>query len=310
VAAYGPVLALQKLEPAGSLGQGLKAIADSCEYLISTRPTAVNLFWAMDRIRRNAEKFAAAKPQANLQALRETILAEANTIYQQDVDMCQRIGRNGEKFIKDGASILTHCNAGALATAGQGTALSVIYEAKKKAKKFKVYVDETRPLLQGARLTAWELKQAGIETILICDNMAGWLMKKGEIDAVITGADRIAANGDTANKIGTYSLSILAREHGIPFYIAAPSSTFDLSIKSGVEIPIEQRAAEEVMTFMKTQIAPDGICVDNPAFDVTEAQDITAIITDKGVIEKPNADKILKHLSDDSQNLSGNGPEN
>ncbi len=308
-AAYGPVLALQKLEPADSLEQGLKAIAESCEYLASSRPTAVNLFWAVDRVRRSAEEFIAAKPQANLQALQKTVLAEANAIYQQDVDMCRRIGRNGEKFIKDGASILTHCNAGALATAGQGTALSVMYEAKKKAKKFKVYVDETRPLLQGARLTTWELKQAGIETILICDNMAGWLMKQGKIHAVITGADRIAANGDTANKIGTYSLSILAREHNIPFYIAAPSSTFDLSIKSGAEIPIEQRADEEVMTFAKMQIAPDGVYVDNLAFDVTEAQDITAIITDKGVIEKPNVDKILKHLSDDSQDLIGDDPE-
>lgn len=211
--------------------------------------------------------------------------------------MCRRIGLNGEKFIREGAGILTHCNAGALATAGQGTALSVMFEAKNKGKEFRVYVDETRPLLQGARLTAWELKQAGIETILICDNMAGWLMKQGKIGAVITGADRIAANGDTANKIGTYSLSILAREHDIPFYIAAPSSTFDLSIKSGAEIPIEQRAAEEVTTFAKMQIAPDEISVCNPAFDVTEAQDIAAIITDKGVIEKPDADKILEHLS-------------
>ena len=311
-AAYGPVLALQKSKPADSLEQGLKIISRSREYLASARPTAVNLFWAMDRIRRKAEEFAASNPKANLKSLRKSVLAEANAVYSEDVDMCRRIGRNGERFLyhghpgrgstgwkpvlHQGAGILTHCNAGALATAGQGTALSVIYEAKKKAKKFRVYVDETRPLLQGARLTAWELRQAGIEAILICDNMAGWLMKQGKIDACLTGADRIAANGDTANKIGTYSLSILAREHGIPFYIAAPSSTFDLSIKSGDEIPIEQRAAEEVMTFAKTKIAPDGICVENPAFDVTEGQDITAIITDKGVIEKPNTEKILKHL--------------
>jgi len=295
-AAYGPVLALQKLEPADSLQQGLKAISKSCEYLKSSRPTAVNLSWAADRIQRSAEKFAAAKPDATLQNLREAVLAEANDIYREDVDMCQRIGRNGEKFIKDRAGILTHCNAGALATAGQGTALSVIYEAKKKAKNFKVYVDETRPLLQGARLTAWELKHADIEAILICDNMAGWLMKQGKIDACLTGADRIAANGDTANKIGTYSLSVLAKEHNIPFYIAAPSSTFDLNIKSGAEIPIEQREAEEVTVFAKTQTAPDEICVDNPAFDVTEAQDITAIITEKGVIKRPNTDRIARHL--------------
>jgi len=295
-AAYGLVLALQKLELAGSPEQGLKAIADACEYLTSTRPTAVNIFWAVNRVRRKAEEFVAARPKTNLQALRETILAEANAIYQEDVDMCRRIGRNGEKFIKDGAGILTHCNAGALATAGQGTALSVMYEAKKKAKKFKVYVDETRPLLQGARLTAWELKQAGIETILICDNMAGWLMKQGEISAVITGADRIAANGDTANKIGTYSLSILAREHGIPFYVAAPSSTFDLSIKSGAEIPIEQRAAEEVRFCGSRQTAPDEVDIYNPAFDVTIAKNITAIVTERGVIRKPNARKIKAHF--------------
>ena len=193
---------------------------------------------------------------------------------------------------------MTHCNAGALATAGQGTALSVLYEAKKQGKRFKVYADETRPLLQGARLTAWELKQAGIDVVVICDNTAGWLMKQGKIDAVITGADRIAANGDAANKIGTYSLSILAREHGIPFYIAAPSSTFDLSIKSGAEIPIEQRAADEVVHLWRTntQIVPDGVNVYNPAFDVTEVKNITAIITEKGVIENPDKDKIIDCL--------------
>jgi len=278
------------------LQRALKLLAKSCEYLASSRPTAVNLFWALDRVRRTAEEFVASEPEAKLQALREAVLAEANTIYQEDVDSCRRIGENGEKFIKQGAGILTHCNAGALATAGQGTALSVIFEAHKKGRKFKVYVDETRPLLQGARLTAWELKQAGIDAILICDDMAGWLMKQGHISAVLTGADRVAANGDAANKIGTYSLSVLAKEHDIPFFIAVPSSTFDLSIKSGGEIPIEERAAEEVTTFAKTQIAPDGINVCNPAFDVTNATNITAIITEKGVIENPNADSISKHL--------------
>ena len=204
-----------------------------------------------------------------------------------------------DRFIRGqaGAGILTHCNAGALATAGQGTALSIVYEAKKKAKKFKVYVDETRPMLQGARLTAWELKQAGIEAILVCDNMAGWLMKQGRINAVITGADRIAANGDTANKIGTYSLSILAREHSIPFYIAAPSSTFDLSIKSGGQISIEERPWEEITSLGQKKLAPEGINVYNPAFDVTNATDITAIITENGVIEKPDVKKISEHLA-------------
>ena len=210
--------------------------------------------------------------------------------------MCRRIGENGEKFIESGAGILTHCNAGALATAGQGTALSIMFEAHKTGRGFNVYADETRPLLQGARLTAWELKQADIDVTVICDSMAGWLMKQGRINAVITGADRIAANGDTANKIGTYSLSILAGEHKIPFYVAAPSSTFDLSAKSGVEIPIEERSPDEVRSFGDTPTAPDDVKVYNPAFDVTQAKDITAIITERGVIEKPTTEKIAEHL--------------
>jgi methylthioribose-1-phosphate isomerase len=290
-AAYGLVLALQQLDKSDSIEKSLATLKHAREYLASSRPTAVNLFWAMNRIWRAELK---AK---NLEHLREIVFREANAIYQEDVDMCRQIGLHGEKFIKDGSGILTHCNAGALATAGQGTAISPIFEAHKKGKKFKVYVDETRPLLQGARLTAWELKQAGINVTLICDNMAGWLMKQGKINAVITGADRIAANGDTANKIGTYSLSILAGKHSVPFCIAAPSSTFDLNIKSGAEIPIEQRAAEEVTTFAGTQIAPDGVDVHNPAFDVTNAEDITTIITERGVIEKPNTERISEHLA-------------
>ncbi|MHC4556788.1 MAG: S-methyl-5-thioribose-1-phosphate isomerase [Planctomycetota bacterium] len=296
-AAYGLVLGMQKAASSDDSEQGLKILAESAEYLATSRPTAVNLFWAMERVRRRSEEFVSEEPGTTLQALHEVVLAEANAIYQEDVNMCRWIGRNGQGFIKQGTAILTHCNAGALATAGQGTALSVMFEAQKNQKKFKVYADETRPLLQGARLTTWELKQAGIDVTVICDNMAGWLMKQGKIDMVITGADRIAANGDTANKIGTYSLSILAREHRVPFYIAAPSSTFDLSIKSGAEIPIEERATQEVTTFAKTQIAPDGTNVCNPAFDVTDARDITAIITEKGVIEKPNAERISEHLT-------------
>ncbi len=295
-AAYGLVLAMQKLNPADGLEQGLKVLAESVEYLSSSRPTAVNLFWALERICQNAKDFATRQPEATVQELREAVLAEANAICQEDVDMCRRIGQNGERFIKEGAGILTHCNAGALATAGQGTALSVMFKAHKNGKKFRVYADETRPLLQGARLTAWELKQAGIDVTVICDNMAAYLMKQGKVDAAITGADRIAANGDTANKIGTYSLSILAREHGIPFYIAAPSSTFDLSIKSGAEIPIEQRSADEVAFFGDRKTAPEGVDIYNPAFDITEAQDITAIITERGVIENPNAGTIFEHL--------------
>lgn len=295
-AAYGLVLSMQQLKHSGSLQKALSYLQQSRKYLASSRPTAVNLFWALDRVCRRAEKFVADNPAASVKSLRQRVLQEANAICDEDIDMCRKIGKNGEKFIKDGAGILTHCNAGALATAGQGTALSVMFEAHKKGKRFKVYADETRPLLQGARLTAWELKQAGIDVILLCDNMAGWLMKQGGISAVITGADRIAANGDTANKIGTYSLSILAKQHNIAFYVAAPTSTFDLSIKDGSQIPIEQRVGDEVTGFSKVRTAPAGIDVYNPAFDVTEACNITAIITERGVIEKPNREKIAEHL--------------
>jgi methylthioribose-1-phosphate isomerase len=244
-----------------------------------------------------AQKFVAENSDADLTALREALLREALAICDEDKQICRRIGENGKKFIKTGSGILTHCNAGALATAGQGTALSVLYEAHNKGKKFKVYVDETRPLLQGGRLTMWELMQAGIDATLICDNMAGALMKQGKIDAVITGADRIVANGDAANKIGTFSLSILAKEHDIPFYIAAPTSTFDVGIKTGDDIPIEQRAADEVASFGGIKTAPEGADVYNPAFDVTDARNITAVITEKGVIEKPNTEKIARHLA-------------
>ena len=295
-AAYGLVLGMQKPTQADDSEKPLAALAQSCEYLASSRPTAVNLFWAIERVRRKAEEHLAGKPQTDLHSLREFILAEAHRIRQEDIEMCRRIGANGEKFIEDNAGILTHCNAGALATAGQGTALSLMFEAQKRGKKFNVYADETRPLLQGARLTAWELLQAGIDVTVVCDNMAGWLMKQGRINAVITGADRIAANGDTANKIGTYSLSILAREHGIPLYVAAPSSTFDLTTTSGAEIPIEERSPDEVMSFGKNKTAPDGVKVYNPAFDITQAADITAIVTERGVIEKPTAQRIAEHL--------------
>jgi len=306
-AAYGLVLVLQcrQASPSGKLGdsssleKALKVLDSSAEYLASSRPTAVNLFWAMERVRRIAETMPPTETfGGTLKQLRKVVLAEANTIYKEDVGMCWRIGQNGQRFIKNGFGVLTHCNAGALATAGQGTALSIIFEAHKRGKKFKVYADETRPLLQGARLTAWELKQAGIDVTVICDNMAGWLMKQGKINAVITGADRIAANGDVANKIGTYSLSILAGKHGIPFYVAAPSSTYDLTIKSGAEIPIEQRPAEEIACRWGSnkRIVPIGVDVYNPAFDVTEAQNVTAFITEKGVIESPNARKIAAHL--------------
>jgi len=294
-AAYGPVLALQWLTGRPSLPEAVNEVLKACDYLASSRPTAVNLFWALDRLRAKASE-AAEDPDMTVRGLQIALLAEANAIYDEDVRMCRQIGENGEHLIRDGFGVLTHCNAGALATAGQGTALSVLFEAHRKGRQFEVFADETRPLLQGSRLTAWELQQAGIPVTVICDNMAGFLMKQGRIQAVITGADRIAANGDAANKIGTYSLSVLARHHGIPLYIAAPSSTFDLSIESGAAIPIEQRNPEEVTWCAQVQTAPGGVHVYNPAFDVTEARDITAIITEKGVIERPNAERIRAWL--------------
>jgi methylthioribose-1-phosphate isomerase len=295
-AGFGLSLAMQQLESKTNLSQALDHLKNSHDYLALSRPTAVNLFYALDRVAQAAQKYAVENPVAAFIQLRRIILNEAKAIYNEDVAMCEQIGKNGERFIKNDSGILTHCNAGALATAGRGTALSPMFEAHKNGKKFTVYIDETRPLLQGARLTAWECMQAGLDAVLICDNMAGSLMRQGKVQAVFTGADRIAANGDTANKIGTYGLSILAKAHSIPFYIVAPSSTFDLSIKSGLEIPIEQRAADEVTAFGGIQTAPTGIKVYNPAFDVTEAANITAIITEKGVIENPTAEKILRHL--------------
>lgn len=286
-AAFGVCLAAQETEKL-KLSDAVKHIEQRIDFLSKSRPTAVNLFWALERMKKKLNEVT------EIDNLQKCLLIEAQKIYNEDVDMCRKIGINGQQFISDGFAILTHCNAGALATAGQGTALSPIFEAQRKGKFFKVYVDETRPLLQGARLTAWELMQAGIDATLICDNMAGDLMKDGKINACIVGADRIAANGDTANKIGTYSLSVLAKAHNIPFYIAAPSSTFDLQIQSGKQIPIEQRPADEVSNFMNLMTAPPGINVYNPAFDVTPAENITAIITEKGVIECPTEKKIKK----------------
>ena len=285
-AAYGPLLALQTLSGRAKVQEALDQVAQACSYLTSTRPTAVNLFGALGRIRRRARE-AIAEPPVTVQQIREAILDEANAICREDVEMCRQIGVNGEKLIPDGSTILTHCNAGALATAGQGTALSVLYEAYGKGKRFEVYADETRPLLQGSRLTAWELQQAGIKVTVLCDNMAGSLMKQGRIQAVIVGADRIASNGDTANKIGTYGLALAARAHQVPFYIAAPASTFDLSLKSGAEIPIELRDDAEITGFFGRVTAPEGVRVYNPAFDVTPGDLISAIITDRGVLLPP-----------------------
>jgi methylthioribose-1-phosphate isomerase len=260
----------------------------AAEYLAISRPTAVNLFWALDRMR----AIAGAQPHLAPPAMLERLLAEAQAIELEDRDMCAAIGRVGAELLSDGDTVLTHCNAGALATAGEGTALSVIYAASTAGKRISVYADETRPLLQGARLTAWELMQRSVPVTLICDSTAGRVMREGRVDAVITGADRIAANGDAANKIGTYSVALLARAHNIPFYIAAPSSTFDRSLANGDAIPIEERAADEVAG----QNAPAGVDVYNPAFDVTPAELITAIITERGLIHPVNEGRVREVL--------------
>lgn len=251
--------------------------------LASTRPTAVNLFWGIDRMRRVVD----SNPDETVVRLQKMLVDEALLIHQEDIAICRKIGANGAPLLKDKDTVLTHCNAGALATAGYGTALGVIRGAIEKGKKIKVFADETRPFLQGARLTAWELQKDKIDVTLITDNMAGWMMKKGLIHCVVVGADRIAANGDTANKIGTYTVAVLAREHGIPFYVAAPLSTIDLKTKHGDDIPIEERASSEVTHLKGKRIAPEGIKVRNPAFDVTPARLVTAIITEKGVVSAP-----------------------
>jgi methylthioribose-1-phosphate isomerase len=262
-------------------------VNEVCDYLATSRPTAVNLFAALDRMR------AVARRDRGLASLMEMLLAEARAIDTEDREMCSEMARHGAdllNYLPTGAGILTHCNAGALVSgSGDGTALAVIFELARRGKQPQVFADETRPLLQGARLTMWELMQRGIDCTLICDSVAAQVMREGRIQAVITGADRIAANGDAANKIGTYSVATLARAHNIPFYVAAPATTFDRSITSGAQIPIEQRAAQEITHGFDKQTAPDGANVYNPAFDVTPAELITAIITDRGIMQPLNA---------------------
>jgi methylthioribose-1-phosphate isomerase len=255
-------------------------LSNVCEVMGRTRPTAVNLFWAIERMKRVAESNRDREPAY----IREILRLEAIRMEEEDVAICRAMGRFGAPLIREGATVLTHCNAGALATAGYGTALGVIRAAHEGGKNIRVFADETRPWLQGARLTAWELMKDNIPVTLISDNMAGHFMRSGEIDCVIVGADRIAANGDTANKIGTYTVAVLAKENRIPFYVAAPVSTLDLSLSSGEQIPIEERDPREVTRIRNLPIAPDGVKVRNPAFDVTPARYITAIITEKGVV--------------------------
>ncbi len=270
------------------VGQASEANLDAqfeaiCNTLAGTRPTAVNLFWAIDRMKRLYAGHR-GKPIAEIRAV---LTAEAQEIYHEDIAICKRIGAHGAGLVPDGKTVLTHCNAGALATAGYGTALGVIRAAVEAGKKIDVFADETRPFLQGARLTAWELMEDGIPTTLITDNMAGHFMKAGRIGCVVVGADRIAANGDVANKVGTYTVAVLAKENGVPFYVAAPISTLDLTLATGDLIPIEERSAAEVTHVFGVEIAPKGVGVENPAFDVTPNRYVTGIITERGVATAP-----------------------
>jgi len=292
-AAMGVVVGMQMLtdRSRGAFGKRLQEVTD---YLRTSRPTAVNLFWALDRMERRVR---GRTEELSADQLRASLLEEALAIQEEDHQMCRAIGRVGADLIRDGQGVLTHCNAGGLATADYGTALAVMFTAAEKGRRFQVFADETRPLLQGARLTAWELHQRGIDVALICDNMAAQVMKEGRVHLVIVGADRIAANGDTANKIGTYGVALLAQAHGIPFYVAAPSSTFDFSLQSGDAIPIEQRDAREVTHGFGVQTAPDGVKVYNPAFDVTPARLIAGIITEKGLIQPVNETTIRSLLT-------------
>ncbi|MBV9507356.1 MAG: S-methyl-5-thioribose-1-phosphate isomerase [Acidobacteriia bacterium] len=273
--------------PEGDLDAQFSAI---CGTLAQTRPTAVNLFWAIDRMKRLYGSLAGLP----IASIRRTMIEEALRVRAEDIAICRAIGRNGAALVPDERTILTHCNAGALATAGYGTALGVIRAAVEAGKRVDVFADETRPFLQGARLTVWELQQDGIPTTLITDNMAGHFLKSGRIGCVVVGADRIAANGDVANKIGTYSVAVLARENNVPFFVAAPISTLDLTLASGDLIPIEQRAASEVTHVFGQPVAPAGAAVANPAFDVTPARYVSAIITERGVARAPYEDSLRR----------------
>ena len=294
-AAFGAALGAREIS-SGDFDGFFAEFEQVCALLGATRPTAVNLFWALQRMK----DCARANRSLPLAELKARLLAEALEMAAEDERINRAMGGHGAALIPDGARVLTHCNAGALATAGYGTALGVIRAAVEAGKKVAVLADETRPWLQGARLTAWELQRDNIPVTLICDNMAGYLMSQGEIDCVIVGADRIAANGDTANKIGTYTVAVLAREHGLPFYVAAPISTIDLSLATGKLIPIEERDRREVTHSGERQLAPDGVAVRNPAFDVTPARLISAIITERG-IARGDYQTQLRQLCDQGQ---------
>ncbi len=296
-AAMGVALGAQGIDAQD--GQAfVKKLEPICNHMASARPTAVNLFWAIRRMQLFAEGLK-GEPVPHIKA---ALVEESIRMKEEDIAVNRAMGAYGAEFVKDGDAILTHCNAGSLATAGYGTALGVIYAAHEQGRRVKVFADETRPILQGARLTAWELMQEGIDVTLITDNMAGYFMQKGMIDLVVVGTDRTVANGDVANKIGTYSVAVLAKEHGIPFYVVAPTSTIDFSIASGEDIPIEERDASEVTRiFDRVQVAPEGVRAANPAFDVTPARYITAIITEKGAFRPED----LHKLQDPQVDLEG-----
>jgi methylthioribose-1-phosphate isomerase len=288
-AAMGVAIGILRSE-ATSFDQLDVEVAEICSHLAGTRPTAVNLFWGIGKIRDLYEQRKAAGD--SIAAIKDAVVAEACLMYDEDIAACKQMGKNGAELLPQKGTVLTHCNAGALATCGYGSALGVIRAAIEAGHEIDVFADETRPFLQGARLTAWELMKDNIPTTVLCDNMAAHLMGKGRIQAVIVGADRIAANGDTANKIGTYGVSILAKEHGIPFYVAAPWSTIDQATATGDGIPIEQRSALEVTHSNGKQMTPHGVAIENPAFDVTPAKYITAIITERGVLRAPFSESI------------------
>ena len=290
-AAFGMVLAGQQA-PYSDKKQFLAGLDNAASFLKATRPTAVNLAWAVDRLLKGVRQ----RENLDIPDLKRWLIDEAMALYGQDRDINRRIGAHGEKLIPQNAQVVTHCNTGALATVDYGTALGVIYSAHANGKKIHVWVDETRPLLQGARLNMWELAQENIDATLICDNMAAMVMRKHKIDLCIVGADRIARNGDTANKIGTYGLAVAARHHGVPFYVAAPISTIDFAIASGVEIPIEERAASEITHGFGRQTAPEGAKVYAPAFDVTPVELISGIITESGIISSPYELQLPKSL--------------
>jgi methylthioribose-1-phosphate isomerase len=288
-AAYGVLVGLKEKAP-GDMAAARTALKETCDYLATSRPTAVNLFWALDRMQAKAPENA-----DSVEAFFAGLESEAIAIHQEDQQLCRALGAHGATLIKEGNGVLTHCNAGGLATSDYGTALAVMFSAHENGTAFQAYADETRPLLQGARLTAWELMREGIDVTLICDNTAAQVMREGKIDLVVVGSDRIAANGDAANKIGTYNVALIAKAHKIPFYVAAPSSTFDLSITSGDDIPIEQRSSEEVTHGFGKQTAPDGVKVYSPAFDVTPAELIAGIVCEAGILRAPYTESIAAH---------------